>query len=188
MTNTWGKKTYNAVSALRCAFDFGYRDIPEKHNPATALRCFRITKKDRPRIDPFTIQEAEAVIAAIHRDWGEEMSFRFLIGLRPSEQIALLISDCDVSPGKLQITKARIVARDKDRTKTSEDRLVELCHRALHEAPPRTEGATEARRQYPPRGSLLQGRWLADPQPPVPLDPLAPQPHRDPERSLPGAL
>lgn len=92
---TWGKKTYNnAISALRCAFEFGYRYYPEKHNPASALKCFRITKKDRPRVDPFNIHEAEIVIAAIHRDWGEAQGnydeFRFFTGLRPSEQIARL--------------------------------------------------------------------------------------------------
>ncbi|MDE2250339.1 MAG: DUF3596 domain-containing protein [Gammaproteobacteria bacterium] len=133
----WKKKTYNnAVSALRCAFEYGYRDFPEKHNPASALKCLRITKKDRPVIDPFTIQEAEALIAAIHRDWGEAQGnydeFRFFTGLRPSEQIALRVTDCDITHGKVKIDKARVVARDKDRTKTSEDRLVELCPRALH--------------------------------------------------------
>ena len=132
----WSKKTYNyAVSALRCAFVDGYRDFPEKHNPASALKCLRITKKDRPVIDPFTIQEAEALIAAIHRDWGEAQGnydeFRFFTGLRPSEEIALRVTDCDVSQGKIKIDKARVVARDKDRTKTSEDRIVELRPRAL---------------------------------------------------------
>ena len=33
--------------------------------------------------------------------------------------------------GKISISKARVMARDKDRTKTSTDRLVELCPRAL---------------------------------------------------------
>jgi integrase len=133
----WSKKSYNnAVSALRCAFDYGYRDFPEKHNPASALKCLRITKKDRPVIDPFTIQEAETLIAAIHRDWGEAQGnydeFRFFTGLRPSEQIAVRVTDCDIAQGKIKIDKARVVARDKDRTKTSEDRIVELCPRALH--------------------------------------------------------
>ena len=45
-------------------------------------------KKDRPAIDPFSIQDAEVVIAAIHRDWGEAQGnydeFRFFTGLRPS--------------------------------------------------------------------------------------------------------
>src|SRR5689334_8425772 len=35
----WKKKTYNnVISAVRCAFDYGYRDWPEKHNPASALK------------------------------------------------------------------------------------------------------------------------------------------------------
>jgi integrase len=130
------KKTYNnIISPLRCAFEYGYRDHPEKHNPAAGLKGFRITKKDRPVVDPFTIEEAGLLIEAIHRDWGEAQAnydeFRFFTGLRPSEQIALLVSDCDVAQGKISVTKARVMARDKDRTKTSEDRLVELCPRAL---------------------------------------------------------
>ena len=131
-----GKKTYNnVVSALRCAFDYGYKDHPEKHNPATGLTGFRITKKDRPVVDPFSIQDAESLIAAIHHDWGEAQGnydeFRFFTGLRPSEQIALLESDCDLVHGTIAVTKARVMGRHKDRTKTSVDRFVELCPRAL---------------------------------------------------------
>ena len=71
-SNSKSKKPHNnIISALRCAFEYGYRDTPEKHNPATGLKCLRITKKDRPLIDPFSIQEAEALIAAIHIDWGD---------------------------------------------------------------------------------------------------------------------
>ena len=121
--------------ALRCAFEYGYRDHPEKHNPASSLKCFRITKKDRPAVGPFSIHEAEALIRAIHLDWGETQGnydeFRFFTGLRPSEQIALLVSDCDLGQGKIRISKARVAGRDKDRTKTSEDRIVDLCPRAL---------------------------------------------------------
>jgi hypothetical protein len=85
----WTKKTYNnAISALRRAFDFGFQDHPEHHNPAHGLKSMRIGKKDRPAIDPFSIQDAETLIAAIHRDWGEAQGnydeFRFFTGLRPS--------------------------------------------------------------------------------------------------------
>jgi integrase len=56
----WSKKTYNnAISALRRAFEFGYRDHPERRDPAAALRSARISKKDRPKIDPFSIQDAD---------------------------------------------------------------------------------------------------------------------------------
>lgn len=130
------KKTRNnVVSALRCAFEFGYRDNPERHNPAAALKCFRLSKKDRRLPDPFSVQEAEEIIAGICADWGEAQGnydeFRFFSGLRPSAQIALKISDVDLARGTIGVTKARVMKRDKDRTKTSEDRIVELCARAI---------------------------------------------------------
>ena len=133
----WSKKSYNnAVSILRRAFKFGYRDHPEKHDPTLGLKSVRIRKKDRPIIDPFTIQEAEALIAAIHRDWGEAQGnydeFRFFTGLRPSEEIALVIGDFDPTAGTLAINKARVAGIDKDSTKTAEDRRIELCPRALN--------------------------------------------------------
>jgi integrase len=131
----WTKKTYNnAISALRRAFDFGFQDHPEHHNPARALRSARINKKDRPKIDPFSIQDAETFIAALHRDWGEAQGnydeFRFFTGLRPSEQIALVVTDYDTVNGVLNVTKARAAGIERDRTKIAEDRRVVLCPRA----------------------------------------------------------
>lgn len=68
---TCNKKTYNnAISALRRAFNFGYLDYPERVDPAAALKCARIGKKDRPAIDPFSIQDAEVLIAASSRRLG----------------------------------------------------------------------------------------------------------------------
>jgi integrase len=134
-TMSWRKKTYNnAISALRRAFEFGFLDYPERHNPAAALKCARMGKKDRPRIDPFSIQEAEVVIAALHRDWGETQGnydeLRFFTGLRPSEEIALLATDYDAAKGVLNITKARVCGIDRDVTKTGEDRRIVLCPRS----------------------------------------------------------
>ena len=62
---------------------------------------------------------------------GNYDEFRFFTGLRPSEEMALLVTDCDVEHGKLRVTKARVLSRDKDRTKTSTDRTIDLCPRAL---------------------------------------------------------
>jgi integrase len=86
----WSKKTYNnAISVLRRAFKFGYRDHPERHDPTAGLKSARIRKKDRPLIDPFSIHDAEKLISAIHADWGPAQGnydeFRFFTGLRPSE-------------------------------------------------------------------------------------------------------
>jgi integrase len=121
--------------SLRRAFEFGFLDYPERHNPAAALKCARMGKKDRPRIDPFSIQEAEVLITALHRDWGEAQGnydeLRFFTGLRPSEEIALLATDYDAVKGVLNITKARVCGIDQDVTKTGEDRRVILCPRAV---------------------------------------------------------
>ena len=64
--------------------------------------------------------EAESLIARLHADWGEAIGnydeFRFFTGLRPSEQIALLVTDYDARRAALSVTKARVLRRDKDRT------------------------------------------------------------------------
>jgi integrase len=132
----WSKKSYNnALSVLRRAFKFGYRDYPEAHDPTLNLKSARIRKQDRPVVDPFTIQDAEALIAAIHRDWGEAQGnydeFRFFSGLRPSEEIALRVQDFDPARRAVTVNKARVAGIDKDSTKTGEARRVELCPRAL---------------------------------------------------------
>jgi integrase len=131
-SNAWSKKTYNnAISILRRAFDFGYRDHPEQHNPARSLRSARLKRKDRPKIDPFSMQDAETLIGAIHRDWGEAQGnydeFRFFTGMRPSEEIALVLSDLDLVSGIISVNKARVAGIDRCQTKTGEDRRIVLC-------------------------------------------------------------
>ena len=65
----WGKKTYNnKLSVPRHAFEFGYRDHPSRHNSAWSLKGVRLKRRDVPHIDPFRIQDAEVLIAAIHQD------------------------------------------------------------------------------------------------------------------------
>ena len=135
-SHSWNKKTYNnAISALRRAFAFGYLDYPDRVDPATRLRSAKVGKKDRPRIDPFSIQDAEVFIAALHQDWGEAHGnyeeFRFFTGLRPSEEIALVVTDYDRVNRILSVTKARVDGVDKDCTKTGEDRRIQLCPRAV---------------------------------------------------------
>ena len=130
------KKTYNnIVSVVRTYFKFGYKDHPGKFNPALALPGFRITAKDRPKVDPFAIQEAELIIAASHRihgEWyGNYQEFLFFTALRHSELFALEVNDCDLANGKISITKAVVNGQPKNRTKTNQDREINLCPRAL---------------------------------------------------------
>jgi len=81
------------------------------------------------------MHDAEVVIAALHRDWGEAQGnydeFRFFTGLRPSEQIALVTTDVDVANGIVSINKARVAGVDRCKTKTGDDRRLQLCPRAL---------------------------------------------------------
>lgn len=51
--------------------------------------------------------------------------------MRPSEQIALLVSDFDSVRGTLSITKARVNGVLKNSTKTGHDRFFKLCPRAF---------------------------------------------------------
>lgn len=134
-SHQWSKKTYsNAVSVLRGAFEFGYRDYPDRVDPARHLRGMRMRRHDRPRCDPFNVHDAELLIAAIHREWGEAQGnydeFRFFTGLRPSEEIALRIDDVDEERGTVNVDKARVAGIDKPATKTGESRTVALCPRA----------------------------------------------------------
>ena len=82
-----------------------------------------------------SLGDTEAMIAKTCELWGEAQAnyeeFCFFTGLRPSEQIALGVSDCDMRNGTVSVSKARVDAHDKDYTKTGVDRIVELCPRAL---------------------------------------------------------
>ncbi len=132
----WCKQTYNnAISVVRRAFKFAYRDFPERHDPTRELRGSRIQQKDRPTIDPFTLDKAETLIQALRRDWGDVQpnydEFRFFTGLRPSEQIALVVRDYDFAHGTLDVTRARVDGVNKDSTKTRDDRRIVLCPRAI---------------------------------------------------------
>jgi integrase len=110
------KKTYNnCISPLRSAFDFGYKDLPGKTSPAAGLECFRLTKKDRPKIDPFSIHEAETLIRGIHSEWGEPIGnfdeFRFFTGLRQSEEIGLRTAQCDLATGTIKVCETVVLGR-----------------------------------------------------------------------------
>jgi hypothetical protein len=56
---------------------------------------------------------------------------RFFTGLRPSEEIALVVTDYDRQRGVLSVTKARVGGIAKDCTKTGEDRRIVLCPRSI---------------------------------------------------------
>jgi integrase len=68
-------------------------------------------------------------------DWGEAQGnydeLGFFTGLRPSEEIALVVTDYDAVQGVLSVTKDHVPGIDEDVTKTGEDRRIVLCPRAV---------------------------------------------------------
>ena len=56
---------------------------------------------------------------------GNYDEFRFFTGLRPSEQIGLVLSEIDLVNGIISVNKARVSGVDPNKTKTSEDRRVQ---------------------------------------------------------------
>lgn len=126
------KTRNNVVSVGRRVFDFYYADIENKSNPAEKLKSLRVQRQPP---DPYSVAEAEQVIAGLREDWGDGdanyFEFGYFTGVRPSEEIALLWSDVDLRAGCVRISKARVMAHDKGTTKTAVIRDLELCPRAL---------------------------------------------------------
>ncbi len=131
---TWdsNKTRNNVVSVARRVFEFGYDDHSDLDNPAERLRSLRV---QRAKPDPFTLDEAEAIIAGVLGRWGADdadyFEFQFFAGARPSETIAATWPNFDRRSGVLRISEARVMGRDKKTTKTSVERDVELNPRAL---------------------------------------------------------
>ena len=114
------------------------------------------------------MHDAETLIAAIHRDWGEAQGnydeFRFFTGLRPSEQIALVLSDIDLVQGIISVNKAQVSGVDRDKTKTSEDRRPIVPSRAIRsKTTSPSSRISRGRRGYRSPARLLRGDRRAPP-------------------------
>lgn len=129
----WGsnKTRNNILSVGKRVFDFAYADLPDRRNPAEKLRSLKVQRR---RPDPYAVEEAEKVISGIRKDWGADdadyVEFVFFSGLRPSEAIALTWTHTDLNQSAIRVERARVMGKDKDVTKTSEGRDVELNPRA----------------------------------------------------------
>lgn len=125
------KTRNNVVSVMRCVFEYAFDSELVPGNPAARLKSLKVQLR---KPDPFRVEEAVAIINGIRKDWGEHdanyVEFGFFAGTRPSELISILWPDVDLRSGTVKISKARVMARDKDTTKTAVERDVELCPRA----------------------------------------------------------
>lgn len=124
------KTQNNLLIPLRGTFELACRTL-KCNNPTTGVENLKV---QAPIPDPFSQSEVDALLAAlakVNEEVADYFDFSFHAGLRQSEQIALLWSDVDLLDGTVMVRRARVLAKDKQRTKTHVERVVELNDRAM---------------------------------------------------------
>src|SRR5262249_52321344 len=126
------KNRNNVLIPCRRTFDFAIADGALDRSPVDTVHNAKV-QKESP--DPFSLDEAEAVIANVRKKAGDVVAdyfeFAFFTGLRASEQIALEWADFDRRRGLLRVSRARVWGIDKPTTKTHHARELELLERAV---------------------------------------------------------
>ena len=126
-----GKTRNNKTSVLRLALLLALRDGVITSNPIEGLES---APHQRPEPDPFTVEEAEAIIAGLAKHYNPEISryfgFKFYTGLRTSESLALQWSSVDWRKKIISVSEAIVLGEHKDNTKTNQVRQIQLNSRA----------------------------------------------------------
>ncbi|WP_042261449.1 site-specific integrase [Paraburkholderia heleia] len=130
------KRLANIQSVARKAFEDAVQEEPPlmEKNP---LHGWTYRKKEAPKeeddVDPFTVEEQRAIVAALPDQAANMIQFAFWAGLRTSELVALDWSDVDWRRGVVVIRRALTqTAKEAEDTKTkSSRREVKLLPPAL---------------------------------------------------------
>lgn len=127
-----GKTVNNYVSVLRQALDLGVQDKVLQSNPADNVPR---AAHQKPPPDPFSIEEAELIIADMQTRYPEPIynlvETWFFSGPRTSEIFGLRWPNVDLRSKRIAIVEALVRGERKDSTKTSVAREVILNSRAL---------------------------------------------------------
>jgi len=127
-----GKTVNNYVSVLRKAIELAVADKTITTNPVSAVAR---AKHQKPPPDPFSRDEAEAIIADMAANYpapiANYVEFKFFSGLRTSESFGLHWRDVDLSDKHVLIHRAIVRGVEKSNTKTNEARQVTLNSRSL---------------------------------------------------------
>lgn len=129
---TWtGKTRNNKLSVLRQALQLAVADEVIAANPVDGIGAF---SHQAPEPDPFSQEEADAIIAGLGQHYNEEIAryfgAKFYTGLRTSESLAQQWGWLDWRLKQLGVSGAIVLGELKD-TKTSVIRHVQLNSRAL---------------------------------------------------------
>jgi integrase len=127
-----GKTINNYVAVLREAFELAITDKLISANPVADVPRARYQK---PPPDPFSREEVESIIAEAARVYEGNVHNMietwFWTGLRTSEILGLDWPNIDFASGQMLIASAFVQGEQKDRTKTSVARVVNLNSRSL---------------------------------------------------------
>lgn len=125
------KTQNNILIPLRAVFGMICRSDKRLSNPMDGIDNLKVQTGDP---DPFTIEELELCLKKVEKRFGpvvkDYYEFAAFTGLRGSEQIALLWQDVDLVAATVCVRRAKVMLREKERTKTTKARIVELNERA----------------------------------------------------------
>jgi integrase len=130
---TWtGKTRNNKVSPLRQALALAIRDGVLKSSPVEGLEA---SKHQKPPPDPFSREEAEAILADLREHYHPQIALyfeiKFFTGMRTSESLGLRWDSIDWRRGQMTVREGIVLGEHIDRTKTHAIRQVQLNSRAL---------------------------------------------------------
>lgn len=127
-----GKTINNYVSVLREALDLAVEERAIPSNPAAKVDR---AAHQKPPPDPFSLAEAEAIIADALKHYPEAISnhieWRFFTGVRTSEAAGIRWPNIDLFNGSMLVAEAIVRGAKKENTKTNVARTVALNSRAL---------------------------------------------------------
>lgn len=131
---TWsGKTRNNRVIPLRRTLELAIRDRVIQSNPLDGLEA---ASHQKPEPDPFTQEEAEAIIRQVEKTYGEAMAnyfgFKFFTGLRTGESLGLRWGSIDWPSKTMLVKEGLVMGEHVASTKTSKTRTVRLNSSALH--------------------------------------------------------
>lgn len=127
-----GKTRNNKTSVLRLALALSLRDGVITSSPLDGLES---AEHQSPEPDPFSIEEAEAIIAGLAQHYHEDMAryfgAKFYTGLRTSESLAQRWDWIDWRQGLIAVSDALVLGELTGSTKTNRIRHVQINSRAL---------------------------------------------------------
>jgi len=132
-TGTWSsnRTRNNMLYMLRAVFNLAVADGIIPKNPCATIESAQWQRK---KPDPFSIVEANRIIASLHEKRHEQVAnfyeFMFFSGLRTGEGLGLEWANIDMNK-RVVVVKQSFVRGKMQETKTSSERTVKLTNRAF---------------------------------------------------------